>query len=260
MIQPNRRLTSPVLDQVTRNLFIGDPRGLLSMVNADTPGAPVTLAVGLFPGQNPGIADAPLVDALNGTVFATSSDDGTSAVVVQADTTTLAQLARTRIGGGSTLGPVNVNLYDGAFDNNYFNDPETGFLLVCGTGVADTSPWRYAFGFTGRVLNTGPSASGQIVSSLRARCSPITEFFNPNIGGGTDFFFWGLTADCSGPSTQGCVISFTVPGGLTRVDQPGGTSAIVIDNVSTDPQASSIYFTDQGGPRRAVKLTQNGLQ
>jgi hypothetical protein len=37
-----------------------------------------------------------------------------------------------------------------------------------------------------------------------------------------------------------------------------GTGGIVVDNVSTSPQTSSIYFSevDAGG---AVKLTQSGL-
>jgi hypothetical protein len=46
---------------------------------------------------------------------------------------------------------------------------------------------------------------------------------------------------------------------VTTADQPGGTSAIIIDNNSTAGQASSIYFTDEANPGSAVKLTQNGL-
>jgi len=195
---------------------------------------------------------------LNAAVFAVSSNDGTSAVVVQADAATLLQLQRGRIGQGSN-GGTNVNLYDGAFNHNYFNSPGTGALFLCGTGAADITPWRYFFGFSGRVMNTNPSSSSQLLPSTSARCSPITEFFNPNIGAaGTDFFFWGLTADCVG--VAGCVMSRTNSDVILDVSEPNGTSSIIVDNISTAPQASSIYFTSQGGPRRAVKLTQNGLQ
>ena len=108
-------------------------------------------------------------------------------------------------------------------------------------------------------MNANPSSSSQLLPSTASRCSPITEFFNPNIGAtGTDFFFWGLTADCVG--VAGCVMSRTDSDVILDVSEPNGTSAIIIDNVSTAPQASSIYFTSQAGPRRAVKLTQNGLQ
>lgn len=261
LIGTNRTLSSPVLDQFTRNLFIGDNLGILWSFNADAPATKRSLVVGKATGTNPAILDGPILDAANGTVFAVSANDGASAVVVQADTATLNPLTRARIGLGSFGAVTSVNLYDGAFDNNYFNGLPTGFLFVCGTGAADTTPWRYSFQFTGRVMNTLPSDSGQILNSTRSRCSPITEFFNPNVpAGGMDFFFWGMTADCAGPATQGCVMSRTSPGGLvTFRNEPGGTSVVSVDNTSTSPQASSIYFTDLGTPRRAVKFTQNGL-
>jgi hypothetical protein len=257
-INANRRLTAPVLDHITRNIFVGDARGFLWSVNVDNPALKTSRAVGLAGATNSAILDGPLVDSENGTVFAVSSNDGTSAVVVQADTATLAQLRKGRIGQGST-GGTNVNLYDGAFDNNYFNNPSTGILFLCGTGTADTTPWRYFFTFNGRTMRANPSSSSQILNSSASRCSPVTEFFNPNIGAtGTDFFFWGLTADCIG--VAGCVMSRTNTDVILDVSEPNGTSSIIIDNISTARQASSIYFTSQGGPHRAVKLTQNGLQ
>jgi hypothetical protein len=43
----------------------------------------------------------------------------------------------------------------------------------------------------------------------------LTEFFNPNVGaGGTDFFFFGLTADCAGAGTSGCVQARNANGSL----------------------------------------------
>jgi hypothetical protein len=262
LIGANRILTSPVLDQFTKNLFLGDSTGRLWSVSSVTPANKSNLAVGLANVANPAVIDGPILDSSNGTVFAVSSNDGTSAVVVQAGTTNLNELARARIGRGSQGGSVSVNLYDGAFDNNYFKGLPTGFLFVCGTGAADSTPWRYSFQFTGGIMNTLPSDSGQILNVALARCSPISEFFNPNIGaGGTDFFFWGVTTNCTGPATLGCVMSRTSPGGVvTTANEPSGTSTVIVDNVSTAGQASSIYFTDLGQGRRAVKLTQNGLQ
>jgi hypothetical protein len=227
-------------------------------VNADTPATILSRNVGSPGALNPAIADGPIVDSSNGTVFAVSSNDGIGAVVVQADTATLAQLRKGRIGLGSSLG-TSVNVYNGAFNNNYFNNPSSGSLFLCGTGVADITPWRYFFAFTGRVMRANPLSSRQILPSIDSRCSPITEFFNPNIGAtGTDYFFWGMTSNCIG--TEGCVMSRTNSDVTLAVSESNGTSSIIIDNISTARQASSIYFTSQGGPRRAVKLTQNGLQ
>lgn len=217
---------------------------------------------------NASILDGPIVDQSNGTVFAISSNDGTSAVVVQADTATLTQLARARIGRGSTTG-TSVNLYDGAFTNDYFNSPSQGFMLVCGTGTNSSSPFMYAFGFTGNVLNTTATTSAQILNAPSSRCSPVTEFFNPNVGAnGTDFFFWGITRNCTANGVSGgCIIAFNgnlpvtfISTNTVVVTEPGGTSVIAPDNFSTQGQASSVYFSDQAnGPFSAVKLTQNGL-
>src|SRR6267378_7965423 len=102
LVNANRNLTGPVLDQLTGNIFVGDARGILWSVNANAPATIRSLNVGLPGATNPAIFDPPIVDVDNGTVFAISSNDGTSAVVVQADTSTLAQLRRARIGQGST--------------------------------------------------------------------------------------------------------------------------------------------------------------
>ncbi len=257
-----RRLTAPVLDPVTQNLFLGDGQGFLWKLSSTNPASKTSLAVGLAGQRNAGIIDGPLVDPISGTVFATSSNDGTSAVVVQANTTTLAQMTRARIGMGSTGTPgTSVNIYDGNFNDGYFTSPASGYLFVCGTGAADITPWRYFFGFTGVQMNSTPSTSVQILNSTRSRCSPITEFFNPNVGAtGTDFFFWGMTADCTGANTSGCVFARTNLDVVTTVNETGGTSVVITDNNSTLGQASSVYFTNEGAGASGVKLTQNGLQ
>ncbi|HEY1270776.1 MAG TPA: hypothetical protein VGF08_02290 [Terriglobales bacterium] len=255
-----RIISGPVLDLVTHNIFVGDTAGRLRSFNSVTPGAITSLAVGLQGATNPGIIDSPMLDGVNGVVYAVSSNDGVSAVLVEASASTLQQITRARIGLGGSGGAGGVVLYDGAFDNNYFSNPSTGSFLVCGTGPADTSPWLYTFNFTGTTLNTLPTTLVPIVTATNSLCSPITEFFNPNVNGGTDFFYFGITINCSGAGTLGCIMARQNPGAPpVPVNQSGGTSAIVVDNYSTAGQASSIYFTDLSSPGRAVKLTQNGL-
>jgi hypothetical protein len=198
------------------------------------------------------------VDITNGTTFVVSSNDGTSGVLVEADTLTLAELARASIGQASASG-IAVNLFEPAFSDSYFTDPSTGVVRLCGTGDADITPFQYAFGFTGRVMQTNFSFRQQLAKSTAARCTAWTEVFNPNIGvGGTDFFFFGLTEDCTAPGngpTDGCVMarsSDTVP---TQVTLAGGPSGIVVDNVSTAGQASSIYLMSKN-VNDAFKLRQ----
>jgi hypothetical protein len=111
-------------------------------------------------------------------------------------------------------------------------------------------------------MDTVPSFSKQLLTSTLARCTGWTEFFNPNVGGvlGTDFFFFGLTQDCTGPGTSGgCVVEITGTNTTpTTATVTGGTSGIVVDNYSAG-EDSSIYFVALS-VNTAYKFTQNGLQ
>ena len=114
-------------------------------------------------------------------------------------------------------------------------------------------------------MNTTPTFSQQLVASTAARCTGWSEFFNPNIGApaGTDFFFFGLTQDCAGPATSGCVVARSSDDDfnlLPKVTIDGGPSGIIVDNFSPAPQAHSIYFTGLNTPNLAYKFTQDGLQ
>ena len=251
-------LTAPVLDSVLGRLMVGSSNGNLYQINTAT-GAFLTLAVG--GGARGGLVAAPIVDITNGTTFAVSPNDGTSAVLVQADTASMTQLSRGRIGQGA-FGGATVPLYEPALSNNYFTDPSTGVIRLCGTGATDTTPWQYAFGFTGRTMKTTPSFSQQLLTSTTARCTTWTEFFNPNIGTtlGTDFFFFGLTQDCTAVGTAGGCVARITNSNTTVVTATvrGGPSGIIADNYSTAAQASNIYFTAEN-LQTAYKFTQSGL-
>ncbi len=256
-VSNNFHLTAPVLDAALGVLMVGSANGSLYQVNIST-GALATLVVGKSGGTSPGIVAAPIVDVTNGTTFAVSANDGTSAVLVQADTATMTQLAKARIGLGSAGGTA-LNLFQPAFTNQYFNNPSNGDIRLCGTGAADTTPWQYAFGFTGRTMKTTISFSQQLLTSTVARCTGWTEFFNPNVNGGTDFFFFGLTQDCTAAGfAGGCVVARSSNITINTVNVNGGPSGIVIDNYSTADQASSIYLM-AGRLNTAYKFTQNGL-
>ncbi len=253
-------LTPPVLDKSRGLLLVGGKDGDLYEINT-TNGAISALIVGAHGGKNAGVVAPPIVDVTNGTTFAVSANDGTSAVVVQADTTTLTQLAKARIGVGASTGTT-LNTHQPALSNAYYTNPSSGAIYACGTGAgADTSPWAYSFGFVGRLMNTSPASSHQLLTTAGVGCTSWTEFFNPNVGGanGTDYFFFGFPEDCTGSGTSGCVVEITTASATpTMVAMEGGPSGIVVDNYSTDGQASSIYLTGQG-VNNAYKFTQNGL-
>jgi hypothetical protein len=101
------------------------------------------------------------------------------------------------------------------------------------------------------------------------------NFTNPDYGNptdtgdvtvGTDFFFFGLTGDCTllpgGAGSTGCVVAIANNAGTTTTTASavdGGPSGIIIDNYSTAAEASSIYFTALSADT-AFKFTQSGLQ
>jgi len=259
LIANNQILSSPVLDANTGRLFIGANNGRVFSLNVNTPAGVTSVQVGA--GTNPGFFDSPMFDATGGSVFAITSNDSvsTGASVVQINAATLAVITRVSIGQGSAGGTA-VNLYDGDFDNAYYTNPATGHMLVCGTGAADRSPYRYLLGFNGSgVLQ--PGSSVQLTTDTAARCSPVTEFFNPNISGGTDFFFWGVTRTCPGFAAVGCVMALANETTLSSAKVAGGTSGIVIDNTYvTMDGGSSIYFSSTGNSDLAFKFTQQGLQ
>jgi hypothetical protein len=266
-VHTNFHITSPVLDAGRGVLMIGSSDGELYKIDTTT-GLLSSLVVGRIGASSSGIVAPPIVDGTFGTTFVVSAygasstvPSGYSAVLVEADTGTMGELKRVPIGLGASSG-IALNLYDPALSDDYFNDPSTGVIRLCGTGVNDTSPWQYAFGFTvpgtQPILKGSPSFSRQLLTSLNARCTEWTEFFNPNVPvGGADFFFFGLTRDCIG--TSGCVAETTGNTAATTVTVNGGPSGIIVDNYSTAVGASSIYLSSEN-VGTAYKFTQNGLQ
>jgi len=103
------------------------------------------------------------------------------------------------------------------------------------------------------------------ISNNTGEASPLTELRN----GTTDRLFVGVTKGSNGvglcPFNAGCVENFDITllmpttTAAAAVLENGGTSGIVVDNVSTAVGASSIYFGPLG-LATAVKLTQAGLQ
>jgi len=273
----NYHLTSPVFDSALGMLMFGSANGTLYQIDTNK-NLLSSLPVGQIGTTSPGIMAPPIVDITNGTTFVVSADDGTSAVLVEVDTALMTVLASAPIGlgsaepaGGGTA--TALRLFEPAFNNAYYNDPSTGAIDVCGTGADDTTPWQYVFGFTepGKqpILQTAPLLSPppqQLSASPTARCTGWTEFYNPNINHGTDFFFFGLTQNCTsstGGPADGCVVALN--GGTNKFIEAtvdGGPSGIVVDNYASPlmyPDASSIYFMADRLDT-AYKFTQSGLQ
>ena len=290
-------LTGPVVDSASGNIFVNDVDGTLSYVRevGSTVGA---CGVGIPPclgstsvavsGNAGSITDAPIVDSTQGRVFSFTGNH-TNAVlgganVVQADMALSAvSVTRLDVGTGRTF-----HLHDGAFDDAYFSNVATGHLYVCANSGANSGsssgagannhPTLKRISFNNNGTMAAVDAGTLLLATAATTCSPVTEILN----GTTDWMFFSVQAS-GRPAVCaliGCVMSvsvptaspFTFPAAVdAALPERGGTSGIVIDNVSTAGQASSIYFSilansnvlhscgGTSGVGCAVKATQSGL-
>src|ERR1700675_773015 len=155
LISKNNRLSPPVLDSSLGLLMVGSGNANLYQVNTTT-GAAAPYPIGKTGAKSSGVLTAPAVDVTNGTTFAVSANDGTSAVLVQVGTFSFSNPVRVRIGIGAATGTAS-SIRESAFDNQYFTNPSPGHIRLCGDNpnltLNDTSPWQYSFGFTGPRMN-----------------------------------------------------------------------------------------------------------
>jgi hypothetical protein len=123
----------------------------------------------------------------------------------------------------------------------------------------------YGSNFTaGHVLTGGaPPHTLQVGGSTPVEFSPTTEFLN---GSNDQVFVSGITnATPNFIEYDMNVYPALFPTGFppsgiagATATETGGTTGIIVDNVSASAQASSIYFGTIGS-NTAVKLTQSGL-
>ncbi len=230
-------------------------------------------------GRSFGIPDSPLLDVSVHKLYVFTGNDGTagaSAAVVQMNEN-LSGVVRVHIGRGSRGNvTTNVDLHDGAFDDAYFGGtPTAGHLFMCGTGAANTRPFHYWIGFANYpTMDAAVTGSLQRLATAGIPCTPYTEIYNPtlNLGGNPndhDLLVSGLTAGgVNGLIVSNDISTGAITGNLRAVNYPGGISGIITDNISSQPQASSVYFSTLTNSavgtcpntRCAVKLTQGALR
>ncbi len=174
-------VTAPVLDSSRGLLMVGSGNGNLYQIDVSTGTVVGTIPIG--EDTSDAILAPPIVDVTNGTTFVVDPDNGSSAVLVQIDTSSFTVMMTASLGIGASGGTA-VHLYEPAFSYDYFNSPSTGVVSLCGTGATTTAPYQYEFGFTGITLNPTPVTGYpvELSSSTTDRCTGWTEFFNPNVG------------------------------------------------------------------------------
>jgi hypothetical protein len=277
-------LTAPVLDYGTRNVYVGCSDGKLYSVSP-TGGTVKSLTVGdgIASKTYGAIVDPPIVDSINGFVYAVSgsANNGANGALVQAKLDFSSSITAT-IGAGNQC-----NMHAPVFNNAYYTSPTTAGALVyvggttgvvsqpCSAGSTTTGTiFVYGVTFNGA---TGVMTAGAPANSLNAgggpgaEWAPLLEFYNATTA--TD---WLFVAALQSSQTNMATVNITSSAFGTFanfVTEGLGPSGMIVDNNSSSAQAASIYFnalgenaactnntvlTDTGGC--AVKLTQANLQ
>jgi len=282
------KLTGAVVDFVTGNVFVGCSDGKLYGFNSSGLAlSPASVTVGDGTASKPygGIVDAPIVDGVNGFVYAVSgsASGGTYGALVQAKID-LSSSVLAQIGTGNQC-----DLHSPALNNAYYTSPTSSGALIYVAGVTgvvsqpctpeSTGGALDVYGVTfssGRIMTAGTPAHTTQVGTPGNEFAPLLEFYNPTTV--TDWLFLGVLCNPP-PNIASLNITSGFPGGAGTVATEGlGTSGMIVDNDANTntgfyPQAASIYFnaleenatcsnvsdgTATGGC--AVKLTQAALQ
>jgi hypothetical protein len=306
----NVALNGPIYDFVSKNVFVGDQNGSLYYVLDPGVSSPVgscvtgrvlypclglpTARSGITAGggaqgdcsaANPGptcmvmsskqgFTDPLVVDSTNGLVITQFSDaDGTNAKVEQTNT------ALSVFNSATLSGEVDLSYHTGAFDNNYFNDPTSGYYYVCGPDVKETALYRVSFTSTSGAIALG-SVNGApmklTTTNTFGNCSPLTEIYNGSTTTPHDWLFLSLdnngkTTGCGGGS---CVVSISLedtsafandnmvtgvnssygPGIAGDIANMNGTGGMVIDNVAavTTTAAKTVIAASESGTTATI--------
>jgi hypothetical protein len=239
----------------TGNIFVGCSDGKLygfTPLGAALSGSPLTVGDGTAFG---GIVDPPLVDAVNGFVYAVSGSVGGTPhqVVIQASATDLSSPVAATLAGAQSF-----NIHKPAFNEAYLSGGGTP-LLYEETPSSATGLTMYAITFDAitHVMTAGNPGNTQTYNlGAEFEVSPITEFF----AGAEDRLFISTQTSPANDIVSFNVTTLPIPASVQSFATEGnGTSGIIVDNASGAAQANSVYF-GAATANTAVKLTQSALQ
>jgi len=217
-VNSGNTLSSPVFDQASNSVFVGDAGGYLYRVDATS--AAVTQSAQLDFGT--GIVEGPVVDSTHGLVYVFASSDNTflcnggsanCAAVYQLTTTFGAGAggSEAMVGASVPSAPPNPNpLYIGGFDSAYTKSTNaTGNLYVCGNTGAFATLYQVPIA-AGAIPASGLAVTA-LATSGNAPCSPVTDVPNPNTTGGfSERLFVSVASNgrASACSSGGCIFNF----------------------------------------------------
>jgi hypothetical protein len=249
-------LTGPVLDSYSMNVYVGCADGKLYSISQKGTINSIAVGDGAASKTYGGIVDPPVVDSVNGFVYAVSGSAGGGAngVIVQAKTS-FASSVSVAIGAGNQC-----NMHAPVFSNAYYTSPTTtgSLIYVAGlTGVV-SQPCSASSTITGDIFVYGLTLGGNGIMTAGtpadnvnlgggpgAEWTPLAEFYNATTA--TDWLFVSaLQSNQTNLASANITAGFPSGTGFGEFVQYGvGPSGIIVDNdgsSTTYPQAASIYF------------------
>jgi hypothetical protein len=277
-----KALTGPVLNVVNSKIYVGCADGKLYAVTTTGTITSTTIGDGTSRTYG-GVVDSPIVDSVNGFVYAVSgsANNAANGVLVQAKVD-FSSTVSVAIGKGNQC-----NLHSPTPNNAYFNSITSsgammyiggvsgGTVTACNAATnsgATVALYGLTFSTSTGVIKSPASNTLALGGGPGYEFAPMTEFFNATTGNDWLFYSAIQSAQTNVASSE---ITTGFPTAFNAVTEGIGTSGIIVDNeasTTTFPQAASIYFnalhqntacnnntvtTDTGGC--AVKLTQSGL-
>ncbi len=279
-VNPGFHLTSPVYDSNVDRVLISDGTNLYAVP------AQGGTATSYTPNPALGtITDGPILDfrmPLNKPPFTNVWLFGNARLMEMDYPWTSPFTFNVASANGDSLGsaPSGFNVRMGAFTEGVYNPTfgAAGYVYVCGNqsplrgpipAGSQNLPRIYRFNIAGEGKLTTGDVKTTDVGTAAGHCSPLAYSYMFSGNQLTEMLFAGYAV----PSPAGEILRWDISsaGGFEglapthRVGEPGGTSAIVLDNyATTTEQAQSIYFSTLapssagGNPAQvcAVKLTQ----
>jgi hypothetical protein len=260
--------STPVYDSVSKHVFFKGINGTVYYVDDSVTPAKLSATTWLFT-SNDISAHPVIVDSTNQKIYAYTSGSATGSALVGQATTNLTGGVTAAVGSG--LG-ANRTAKMPDFSNAYYSGTTSGaYLYIAGndSAVSNHPPALYRIGFNSAWLMNSLPTTGPLdlaTNTANVDSSAVTEFYNSTTN--KEYLFVGVSNACGATGISGgCIRSLDITNNgwplATSLNNVvlaagGGTSGIIVDNVSNAREASSVYYVTMTG-NTLVKATQAGL-
>ena len=260
--------SAPVHDFISKHVFFKGMNGTVYYVDDSVAPAHLSNTTWVF-APNDSTAHPVIVDATNQKIYAYTPGASNGSALVGQATTNLTNPVTVAVGAGVGVDRT-TRMPD--FSNAYYSGTTNGaYLYIAGNnpGLWNHPPALYRIGFNSAWLLNSLPTSGPLdlaTNTANVNSSAVTEFYNTTTN--KEYLFVGVSNGCGAPGISGgCrrsldITNNTWPSAALNHEvlaADGGTSGVIVDNVSSVSEASSVYYITMTG-NALVKAAQGSLR